>query len=501
MMGLSLSQSPAAHNASPFPHHPKPHEQHLFAVFQDKALPCLIDYFDRDFWEVSILHGIRTYPAAWYAALAIGAVYQQLQLRHSDSDGGYQCTGNKTIHQLRYENAALIYCNKVARLMIEADHVHMSAPEREMLLLACILLTCYANFRGDSSQSILHTSNGVYLSKQWKYRRDEWNGDSAYRLPNCVIPVAAINRLFRRLELQLPAALNNEPDSVEQTLGLPRTAISGNDDNSTYYSAMEAYGELQPFLIAQRDLYNQSTPEGDRSLRMLNSGAAALQEPFLLWQKRFRAYKNTFSQQQQQQNLGYSSYKKETDRNESDLVDMVEVFALGCEALFFANISKGELAWDDYNDHFCHMIDLQEYILRESPLGKTPTSSSKGLPSLSSFVSLVISSLVILCMNCRIPTIRRRGLQLIAANPFDGGIGSKSILLILQARMAMEENGWQRSPIEGGCNCVADAFICGGHRIPDVILGQGGGVTFRSCYEAERGLPGFSVAGPVLPKK
>lgn len=454
----------------------------LFHIFRGHVVPYMSDFFDRDFWEISMLNGIQTYPAAWYASLAVGAMYQQLHLRH--------CHGEPSppYQQLYYERAALTYCNKTARLLVEADHTNLVASEREMLLLSCILLTCYANLRRDSAQTLMHIYNGVYLSKKWRYWQHSLSSQHGFRLPNCVIPVSSINMLFRRLEMQLFSSPFKLPESLE-SLDRPITIST----EIAFKTAVEAYIDLQPIANAYRKLYHQSSQSGVDKLALLQVDSAKLREPFELWRQKFLEFKKVFSDQEV---LG------QADSSEAYRVQVLTVWEACGNAIYFVDASKGELSWDDFNDEFERGINICEYLLDGSPLGRAHASSA-WLPNLSCFMSLMGQALGLLSSACRIPTIRRRAMRLLRKYPFiDGTAESAFITIFTEAKMKFEEDGWERTPIEGGCDCVADVFVCREHRIPSATIQphMGGSIiTLKSVYETANGLPGSSVV--ILPSK
>lgn len=466
------------HSDSPLPANRQAQERHLFSVFQNRFVPLMSDVFDRDFWEVSMLRGTHAYPAAWYASLAIGAMYQKLDLGRR---------GASAYDQQRYDHAALIYCNKTTKLLVEANHTQMAVSEREMLLLACILLMCYANLRQDFAQALVHIANGAYLSKQWNYWKH--NRQKSQRLPNCVVPATSISMFFLRLEMQLTSSPSEVPEQLK-----PATQRIHIDVDSCYESAIEAYIELLPILNAYRQLYQQSS-RSDNQRHMLNPNAiAVLNGPFLLWRDKFRAYKRRFWGEMEQ---------RMTDTNEADCIQMLTTWQLLCTVILCSDTSKEELAYDDFNHEFERAMSIYEYLLDVSPLGKAHKSGA-WLSNMSSFIGLVGQGLSAVCSGCRVPTIRRRGLRLMTEYPFkDGTTDSKYLVIFLRMKMDLEENGWQRSPIEGGCKCVPDVFICGDHRIrsPVVVRQEDGStVTFRNLYEVANNKLGFSVFVPSKSK-
>lgn len=440
----------------------------------------MCDEFDRDFWAVSMLRGARVYPAAWNASVAIGAMVQQLELRRHGVSG-YQ--------QQQYETTALLYCNKTARLLVEVNHTHMDASEREMLLLACILLMAYANLRGDFAQAIVHITNGVYLSKQWDYWQQ--NKQRSFRLPNCVVPVSSINMFFRRLEMQLISS----PSPLPERLNLSNQPIHIVIDDC-YHSALEAYIELLPITNAYYHIVTQSqSSQTDNQRHMINTDAiATLQKPFLLWRNSFHAYKAViWGRQADQQDYA----------NESDCIQTLTVLELVLTFVLCADPSKEELTYDDFSHEFYSAMDILEYLLDVSPFGNAHRSGT-WIPNMSSFISFVGQALSAICAGCRIPTIRRRGLRLLMDYPFkDGTTDSTFLAGFLRMKMDLEESGWQRVPIAGGCKCVRDVFICGNHRIqsPTIRRENGGSrVTLRNLYEVEHELPGFSMFVPTKGK-
>lgn len=425
-----------------------------------------------------MLQGIRAYPAAWYASLAIGAMYRKLELRSL----GYRNSNRNSFPQLQYyENAALIYCSKAARLLVEMDHEETSPSQREMLLISCILLICYAGLRRDTAQTVTHMYNGVYLSKKWDYWQLKPGRDRSYRLPNCVVPVSSVGQLFRRLEMQLISSPLTLPDFLTLPIQPVHIAV-----DVPYHSAAEAYAELLPIANAHRYLFYQANRSDVNGLRILAAEGAAIRDNFLLWSDKFNAYKDSFS-------------KRKSDPEEADRITAVTLWEMGGRIMSFADISKGTKIFDGYQDEICRSLPILEYFLDGSQLGKTYTSAS-WLPSLSSFMSLMGQPLRFLATVCRVPTIRRRCLQLLIKYPFiDGTLDSTYVAVLAQTKMELEEDGWYRAPIPGGCECVPDVSVCAEHRIPTPAIEphkDGRRVTLKNAYEIANGLPGSTITMP-----
>ncbi|KAJ3472714.1 hypothetical protein NLG97_g10769 [Lecanicillium saksenae] len=113
---------------TPFPNIPEAQERQLFYLFRRHFVVDVSAVFPSDFWRRGALLACQEYPAAWHAALAIGAMYRSEQRSASghgglgsDSDDGAAAATAARLRQERDadEVAALKHCGRAMRLLAE----------------------------------------------------------------------------------------------------------------------------------------------------------------------------------------------------------------------------------------------------------------------------------------------------------------------------------------------------------------------------------------------
>lgn len=384
------------------------------------------------------MQAMHAYPAVWHAAIATAATFNSL----SGETGKAVVDSQYTID--RHRQMALIHCNKAIQCLRDVDHANLTLANREMLLIACMLLTFYSTLRGEKQQEIMHMRNGVYLSRPWY---DEiQDGDTVFRrLPNCVAPVTSITLIFRRLEMQLCRI----PPFV------PIMDTIGEDDHSSadipFNSALEAYAELMP--LSTHILRSLRHVESDGSIMAYATapGGLPLRKEYFLWSRRFQLY---------YQNHLVERAMGRVQPDEIIRAELMHIRWLSAEPTYLIDLSEEEMAWDKFEDSFRYMITVCERLLPMLP-PKTITDRRPRLISPHDYILGSAMSRII--VSCRNGELRRRAIDLLESDLYVVGMGRSTTQRMGKIMMRLEEDAWHRQPLPE-CYCIPGTTICNLHR-------------------------------------
>lgn len=421
----------------------------MFSIFREHITPGLLDVFDEDFWSVFMPQASQLHPSIWHAMVAT-ATMQNLELiggniyEHDDHR-------RNSLHQY-----ALQHCNKSLRYLRAIDPANATPKDLEMVLLTCILLIVYSSMNGNITETLMHTRNGFYLSNIWHSQSSNQTLDKSGRLANCVTTVSSIRLRFRRL-----AVLNLLGPFQMSELAIQRCISSFSPSDEPFANTAEAYLEILFVDVSWKVLARSEVlASGDTVLRYITQGSEALQRSFDNWQRKWYAFQRTM--------------KPLDPANVADRVESVRRLALQLlnytlEAMTKVETTTGQIAWDKFNQNFQRMVDIVSYILDEEAILAPHIGSL--LTSSKQFRSLIGLPMVAVGTVCRTPHIRTRGIDLLASLPFtDGAIDSRIFLELAREQQRCEEGGWFHQPIDGGCECIKNQFVCNSHRVCEVIM-------------------------------
>lgn len=153
-----------------------PTEARSFQYFQLRTLPSWTEFFKSDLWSQKVLQLSHSEPAIKHGVLALS-----------------------TMHE-RYENTTPIFSTDIkdsafVQYMLAVKHSNALLKARqegkaslEVVLIACIIFTCYENLAGNYKAADMHLQNGLRILHQHK--------EEMKPLPNALSRIVA-NTLYR----------------------------------------------------------------------------------------------------------------------------------------------------------------------------------------------------------------------------------------------------------------------------------------------------------------
>lgn len=447
----------------------------MFYTFREHILPDMFDIFAEDFWSIMIPQASQVYPSVWHAAVASATVKSVLLIK---TNGTEPMTRDREAALYGY---ALKHCNKSIQYLTKIQPPTATFADQEMLLLTCILLICYSSLRGNHAETLTHFCNGLRLCKTWQRRDDSCGASKSQRLPNCVTTMASIDIRFQRLEVLVMLA--------PFKLAIPATSSSETpiSPDVPFSSSRDAYLELLCIDAKWKKIIRSDvTAFGDTKLQFISDECQSLRLPFRIWQRKFHAL---------QASMPPGMRTGETNRVEEARRSAMHLLELTLEAMTSVDTTIGEIAWDSFNANFERVIDFAGRVAQDLGLVRVKKLGNEKatLSDSSQLRSLFGLPLVAVGVFCRIPHLRRKAVAMLKAFPFlDGVFKSTFFVDAIDQIIWLEEQGMMLDPIEEGCECILDKFICNAHRVCQIVMSPDR-IMLRTGYDVTLDRAGLEV--------
>jgi hypothetical protein len=305
-----------------------PTEARSFQYFQLRTLPSWTEFFSSELWSKKVLQLSHTEPAIKHGILALS-----------------------TMHE-RYENTAPIFSTDIKDsafvqyvLAVKHSNALLKAHQEgkaglEVVLIACIIFTCYENLAGNYKAADMHLQNGLRILHQHKGKFQS--------LPNTLSHIVA-NTLYR---FDLQAMTFSYNYVLSMVPAFPQISV-------IYRNNEEARDDLVGILRCMMWVVGvvEQNPQAIEHPSWIQT-YEGMTEAFDQWMATFSKY---------QENI--SALEKADPRFHAGntLLKMAALFvraAVGSRAGL-----RSEMEWDAFNDTFKGIVDLAE--MREIPAGNT----------------------------------------------------------------------------------------------------------------------------------
>jgi hypothetical protein len=159
-----------------------PDERRTFHYFRDRAAPEMAGYFNEGFWDRVLLQRTVSARSLRHAVVAVGSLHEKY------------ATGNlaQANDVSDYYFAMQQYSRAVTSLRQDLQDANVP---REVVLMSCILFTCFDSLRGEYDSALAHLRNGLNLLNSWL-------AEPNHTLEERLLVEKNIRPLFLRLGLQ-----------------------------------------------------------------------------------------------------------------------------------------------------------------------------------------------------------------------------------------------------------------------------------------------------------
>ncbi|KAJ4193818.1 hypothetical protein NW759_016558, partial [Fusarium solani] len=370
-------------------------ERRIFYFLRTEAIAAFSGAFDRDFWTIQLLQASRIHPALWYAITALAGLYKSF--RAIQEPGATRGTSEKYRILSTRQYSAAIKC--LLKIDARADP---SPIDKEVLLLATVLLTGLCSLRGDFKESFTHACNGLTLFHEWGF------GEAIKRSPtdrhSRLFSASTLVMLFIRLDSQARTLMNDDKRPRWQWDSVLRRPLS----REPFTSVTEAYLEFELLFNGLLELMQATDSTFTTAQRYpLPDGRHWYRQAFDVWRMKFFNL---------QSSLLFDKHSREA-RQILQIRLIVATIALNID------LSKSELCWDEFGVFFEQIVELSKHLLdyKEGPEWGTGACKQSAVPVFS-FAPLVSEPLYFVASSCRDYTTRRKAISLLRKWPRREGI-------------------------------------------------------------------------------
>lgn len=472
---------------TPFPAIPGPRERELFFLFRNIIIKEQ-KIFKSHFRDYVTLQACQQYPAVWHIGLAVAAVIRNGVQQRANANQSLPSP-----YEIDDDSYAKLNCNKAMRYLIELQGQTLSFRDQEMVLITCIFLSAYYNFRRQPSETLMHAKGGLRLIQQWGcwQRAAEMRKDACP--PNCIAPLPSIFAPFLRLEQQIYGC----------PVMVPAMNIVARPPNAMYLSreplqsVEEAYEGIMFIIMSYGSFIDIDAPAPNPE-ESLQDCAKSRYETFTDWRRRFDEFRRRYIAGKDYENC---VFKKDYTLLDIQLM-VIRLYELSVITSLELDASKGSLSWDDHTDRLKDVVDLAEGILERIPrVWPHPPPADSWMAA----VPMLSEPLQVIGLASRDAELQQRVVRIMKEFPHRSGyFGSRFIAELIDTKARAERAGSQEAPIEGGCKCEPGTFICSDHRIIGICAvdsdEESGYVTMimNTGYSERNGLPGRRYRVPCF---
>ncbi|KAF2666084.1 hypothetical protein BT63DRAFT_49150 [Microthyrium microscopicum] len=373
---------------------------HQVEFYHHNVAPRLSGYFDSDFWHTLVLQLTQSEPAIQHAVAAIGVLH-----RHIDAESPSLASGS-----VLPTTIALEECTSAMRhlsLQIEKGATTMLVP-----LVACVLFTCLEFLRGNVDSAMVHIVSGFKLLRDSRYHgssegqtTNELQNDN-FTIERYIVPVFKnLDTLCILFGTVLPAvdfAANNQAQSFIDIHDARKRLIG--IMNETLRFIRQSEGTAYNDKVTVEELIER--------VRM----GAELEEWFHRLQDLLRRL-------------------RDSDRDVNTPAICLLKIHHRCVSIWLSLcLSTASSDTDSHTSGFREIIELSRKIHEAEPkLVKTKSEAF-------SFEMKTLPPLYYVVTKCRVPSLRRKALELMRSSTHREGLWNTTIAVKIAERIiAIEE--------------------------------------------------------------
>ncbi|KAJ6779952.1 hypothetical protein PWT90_06598 [Aphanocladium album] len=397
----------------------------LFHIFRTRIANQITGGLDLGFWIQDLLQAAYIHPALWHAILAMTAT-------QSETDN---------VSALKHHHLSIRHMLDTTTQSNELSYL-----QKEMVLMAAILLTTVCSLQGHLREALIHAKNGLRLYYQWNF----WQYLSTHReapsqlgviRPNCLI-------LFMEFLDHSILAFTFETERPLSIINSARGPASGDD----FESLTEAYFEL--LLLMNQSIHAWSDIRADY-LACRQGPVPDHRLPYRRavshWRRRFMNLKQRLTETGQP-----------ADEN---ILWRLELYCVTMEMSLYADLSEPACTIIPSDSTMEHMQELVEKIFAsETERVKRDEHAAKRSPFFSFSLSIA-PQLGVAATFCRKRSIRQRATFLLKSWPRMENLWSGALIAAVAENLhRVEDEGLLPN---NSCKppCVDGEFVCFHHRV------------------------------------
>lgn len=363
-------------------------ERHALQFFCVHSAPQLAGYFDAPFWQQTVLRAGRHEPAVRHAIAAVGALHERLLAGDHSPDGSHD----------RRTQFALEQCNKSIRYLMQ-DANESKKPNARLMIITCLLFTTFDAMQERWQEAIEHAAQGYNLLQYYESTSTERADESSA----FAVELDHLRSILMRLHVRMKALINKDYgyifDAEEMQSAWPTHFNSLHEAMVSLEAVMNLATVLFLDLDLDDQLYETATTHAD-----LNSS-------FRPW---LQSWDAAFAE------LLTNAQVTASPANRKAAM-ILKANALVTDIFTNVDLSRGESAWEVFQDKFQAIVDLAAAVLEaddsvrsRSQVQKTKTTFISTTNVEHAFGLGIITPLCEVCARCSEPIIRGKALELLS---------------------------------------------------------------------------------------
>ncbi|CZR55417.1 uncharacterized protein PAC_05304 [Phialocephala subalpina] len=395
-------------------------EYAYFTAFKERAAPELSGYFDTKVWNRTILQMCHQEDFARHAVIALGALHTTMEMVQN-ADEPPSTEKQRRLGQNHHQVALQYYGKALELLRRQPQHT----PGLRVILLSCLLTTCFENYIGNQDNALAAAQKGVEVLNEHVASIDWCN----------TVEDLAKMRNFTQL-------LDDDDNDLLSTFARLGASIIMFDNYR------RAKRKILPLQLVRLPPFPE-LPVRFRNVREARMYCDMLTKKALMW-KDANLHRESFSNFDfGEPDPSFQAIKREqfAKRAQAEFQDCVRGKAqwrvafqstfqasrmhagskdfLGASILMIQYVTSQlmthlpgqnyETYYDKFHDNSVLVIDLAEQLLERYPV----TRSKKAIYT---FDDGVIHGLFLVAYRCRDGTARRRAIQLLVKHPRREGL-------------------------------------------------------------------------------
>lgn len=336
-----------------------------------------------------MIWGASGHPSIRYAFVAIAALYEA-------SVASTHVSELSSDTSKKHYRMAMEHYTKSIKLM---NHAVVNGEQNlQTTLITCFVIFGFEAFVGDIDQAMIQLQTGMALIEDWQGNNN--NSKSPDRTLNEVIAC------FLTLEVQLPANRDSRPIKRHKKLIEESASVIRNMPR-VFTTPTEAEGYLQ---IVQKRIRHY--------LQISNFTASPICNDNNEQGREIKTYQECHEAELNQWNAAFQplllTMDVELDINKLLNSSFMQLRHITSYVVLKTDRTSDEMIYDRYAPEFAQMVSLALNILR--------VMAGQGKAARFSFDLIVIPSMYLVGMKCRIRSTRRQAIELLLSRPRREGI-------------------------------------------------------------------------------
>ncbi|KAJ3496990.1 hypothetical protein NLG97_g2249 [Lecanicillium saksenae] len=440
-----------------------PDDVELFHVFRTQVASRVAFGLDQAFWNRDLLQAAHVHPALWHAILAMAATHKALPQLLSDPP-----SETEDVLTLKHHHLSIKHMLNAATQSDELSYL-----QKEMMLMAAVLLTTICSLRRYLPEALVHAKNGLRLYYRWKF----WQYLSVPGAATSPLGVLRSDSLILLMEF-LEFQTFTFTFTSERPKNIKYSAWARSSPNDAFSCLIEAYFALQ--LLMNQSIHAWSEIRRDYLARR----QGPLPDPRLVYRRGLSQWRYKFNKLRQLQTQNMVQV---------NIVRRLELYCCALEMMLYSDCSEPAFSALPPDSVMEHMVELVEKVFTsETELDESYAQDGPASFFFSLSIAPQIGALAIFSRNSR---VRQRFISLLNDWPRAESIWCGKLIAAMTESVQLVEGEGLTSSQQLCCRppCTPGEYVCFQHRVMSsyISVNKDGDLEHRiqTIGDIQHGLP------------